>query len=358
MPMLTTARQQPGTSSIWRKDTDETFLTAVAQSGEETEDMLRRAIQVARRNGGTVVSQTVFGASDARIVDTMREEVDWPVTWLSADPETAPPATQIHVISGTPVRRVRIGDRPVASVYEDGVARWCKIGGLRPDHVSGPREEQARHTFRALRRVLENAELNVRDTFRTWLYLDGILGWYGPFNGVRDEFFRWAGMFDGLVPASTGVGTANPHRAGLVAEALAMRPVSEAVSVRAVDSPLQCSALDYGSSFSRAVEVMAPGHRRLYVSGTASIDGKGRTCHKGDFEAQMDLTLRTVEAILHSREMGWGDTVRAVAYFPRPDDLPALTRRLGRLDLPAAVVPAVVCRDDLLFELELDAIHR
>ena len=66
----------------------------------------------------------------------------------------------------------------------------------------------------------------------------------------------------------------------------------------AVPSPLQCPALDYGSSFSRAVELVAGDHRRLFVSGTASISPEGHTLHVGDVDAQVARTMEVVEAML------------------------------------------------------------
>lgn len=355
--MLTTAQRDVEVTTISHGGLDEIFVTATAGQEEGAGEMLSRALEPVRRAGATVVSQDIFGAPAGPAERGLWADADWPVTWLSTDPEAAPPSTQIRAVCGTTVRRAHLAGRPAASIYEDRNARWCRLGGLVPEDRGASREEQAGRIFQGLRSILKRAGMDMRHTFRTWLYLDGILGWYGEFNRVRDEFFRRCGMFDAIVPASTGIGAPNAAGAGLVAGALAMRPITDRISLRAVDSPLQCSALDYGSSFSRAVEVSTPSHRRLYVSGTAGIDGQGRTRRQGDFEGQMDLTLRTVEAILHSRGIDWSDTVRVVAYFPRAGDLPALRRGLERLNLTAAVVPAVVCRDDLLFELELDAIR-
>jgi len=126
-----------------------------------------------------------------------------------------------------------------------------------------------------------------------------------------------------------------------------------------VPSPLQCPALRYGSSFSRAVEVAAPDHRRLYLSGTASIDPGGKTAHVGDIEKQIELTMRVVGAILASRGMGWDNVSRAVAYVERATHASAFQAyRLGAglAQLPVVIVENPLCRGDLLFEIELDAL--
>jgi hypothetical protein len=68
-----------------------------------------------------------------------------------------------------------------------------------------------------------------------------------------------------------------------------------------------------------------------------------------------------VKAILETRNMTFTDSVRAIAYIKRPEDRPAWQRWLEANNLPADYAQEIiadVCRDDLLFELELDAIAR
>ena len=151
----------------------------------------------------------------------------------------------------------------------------------------------------------------------------------------------------------------NTSGSALVAEALALVPKKAGVTSRAVPSPLQCPALEYGSSFSRAVEVAAPGYKRLLISGTASIAPGGENVHIGDAPAQADYTMRVVEAILESCAMGWPDVCHAVAYVKRACDLCAMEQltRKHLPDVPLAVVHADICRDELLYELEVDAVR-
>ena len=73
---------------------------------------------------------------------------------------------------------------------------------------------------------------------------------------------------------------------------------------------------------------------------------------------QADLTLDVVGAILDSRGMGWNDATRAIAYVRNRADVPVFAERCARRSIPAppaVVFESVICRDDLLFELELDA---
>jgi enamine deaminase RidA (YjgF/YER057c/UK114 family) len=101
------------------------------------------------------------------------------------------------------------------------------------------------------------------------------------------------------------------------------------------------------------------GVRKLFVSGTASIEPEGQSAHDGDAARQVELTMRVVHAILESRGMGWADVSRAIVYVKRAADAAvydAYCAAAGLLPLPAAVVEADVCRPELLFEIEVDAI--
>ena len=191
----------------------------------------------------------------------------------------------------------------------------------------------------------------------TRLYLDRILDWYGPFNQVRTEIFTQRDLFTTGVPASTGVGSKNPYGAAVIAGAWAVQPFSSRLQIGEVASPLQCAAHSYGSCFSRAMELVTPAHRRLLVSGTASIGQTGRSLRDRDLHGQVNLTMEVVKAILNSRNMGLKNATRAVAYFKRIVDAPVLTTWCceNNVTLPVIVAEADICRDELLFEIELDA---
>ena len=97
----------------------------------------------------------------------------------------------------------------------------------------------------------------------------------------------------------------------------------------------------------------------MLISGTASVAEDGTTAYVGDVTAQVKRTMEVVEALLGARDMEWPHVVRALAYFKRPGDSPALAAYCadhGLTDLPIVVAHNDVCRDDLLFEIEVDAI--
>lgn len=342
----------------------EHFVTLTPDGDESPEALFSRAGQAVHAIGGQVVSSEVLGisASDRTHLQDFARAVDGvglPIGWVEKVQAHNLLGVHIWLIDGTPVARVESNGKILGSIFEDDCARYCRLVGLLPADVSRPRPEQAEAVLQQMDEALQENGFTFSHVFRTWFYNDDILSWYGDFNAVRNRFFAEKKIFDGLMPASTGIGGGNAASAALIAGLLALKPKSQAVQVAEVPSPFQSSAADYGSSFSRAAEVCFPQHRRIYVSGTASIDEAGKTVFTGDCEAQVKQTMEVVGAILRSRGMDWADVTRALAYFKRAEDAPLLAQYRkdhGLAPFPVIVAENDVCRDELLFEIEVDAI--
>ncbi len=339
----------------------EFFITAEPGPGECAASVFAKAAREVQSRGATIISQDIFGMEEGAKPALRRAfgPIQWPVTWVyEARGSMGLAGTQIWAVEGAEVLPIIRQRRIWGSVLNTPAATWCRLGGLSPVRASAAVPEQARSVFARMDSTLAVAGLDFSDVARTWFFNNEILDWYGPFNNVRDKFFRSHRVFDGLVPASTGIGGGNPAGAALQAGVLAVRPRDSRTKVFAVPSPLQCPALDYGSSFSRAVEVAAPDHRRVLISGTASIAPGGETVCLGDMEGQVGLTMEVVAAILESRGMGWRDVTRAIAYVKRAKDVPVFDRyraARGMDSVPFVTVVNDVCRGNLLFEVELDA---
>ena len=310
---------------------------------------------------GSVVAQMVFGG--CAFHDAARARMggaDWPMLWLQGDvcPGKHVTGVSAFALDGHPVRRVKLGDRVVGSAWSDADADYCFLTGVLPADFAASRGVQTHSSFEQIEAALQKVGMDFSHVVRTWFYLDNLLDWYGEFNVARTSFFQSRGVFDALIPASTGIGAKNPFGAALAAGALAVQPKHNRVKIQEIISPLQCPATAYRSSFSRAVEMAFPDHRTLMISGTASIAPGGKTVFADDTVKQIHLTLDVVEAILKSRGMDWQNTTRAVGYFHDIRKLPVfeeICREREIPPLPLAPAHATVCRADLWFEIELDA---
>jgi enamine deaminase RidA (YjgF/YER057c/UK114 family) len=119
------------------------------------------------------------------------------------------------------------------------------------------------------------------------------------------------------------------------------------------------------SSFSRGLRLDIKGVTILLISGTASIDESGQTVHQGDFGAQTLRTYRNITALLEAEGATWKDVVRTTCYLRDIErDYNAFNEirtqffaEQGLDRLPASTgIQAILCRPDLLIEMEAMAI--
>jgi enamine deaminase RidA (YjgF/YER057c/UK114 family) len=310
---------------------------------------------------GNVAAQLVFGGCGFHDAAKAKMTAAWPLLWVQGDVCSGShiAGVQAFVLDGVPVKRIHLENGIVGTAWSSDDADFCLLAGILPLNLQADGYAQTRNCFERIEAGVQKAGMNFLHVVRTWFFLDDLLAWYDVFNKARTDFFTERGVFEHLVPASTGIGASNPAGAALSAGALAIKPKNDKIKIQEVTSPLQCPATAYRSSFARAAEVAYPDRRQLIVSGTASIAPGGETLYQDDVIKQIHLTLDVVEAILKSRGMKWSDTVRAVGYFHDIRDLAQFNeclRARGIAQFPMAPAHATVCRHDLLFELELDAI--
>jgi enamine deaminase RidA (YjgF/YER057c/UK114 family) len=313
----------------------------------------------------SILRAFVFGSrrEHARVVGALAANPSrgFPVTWVQGagtrDGEVE--GMFIHAVEGLEVRPLESGGRVVGTAISDDDFDQVFLGGL--TSASGPsagRAEQLREVLDLIRSALAGVSMDLNDVVRTWFYNERIVDWYPEFNAVRTDVYLRDGVLERRIPASTAIEGTPPDATALVAAAVAMRPRRRGASARPIASPVQGSATRYGSSFSRAMLVESAARRTLLVSGTASIDRDGRTRDRDDVGAQIDNTIEAVRALLHRAELDLDDVRRSFVYVKRREDRDTaralLTRKLGER-FPMILVGTNICREELLFELELDA---
>jgi enamine deaminase RidA (YjgF/YER057c/UK114 family) len=342
----------------------ELCFTVRPQPGEGLVEMFRRLAFALNETEATILKLMVYGSveTNAAATEVMQRafgKVDWPVTWVEGAPCGEGPIAgmQVFALAGGDAHRIDLDGRVVGSVFESGGARQCWLGGLGPGTPGGARPEQTRRTMDQLQRALAQANFSLADVVRTWFFLEDLISWYDAFNHVRTDVYSQTRFRTGSLPASTGVAGRNPAAAALTVGAWAWQPLDASARAEEIASPLQCPAPAYGSSFSRAMELSSAIGHRLLISGTASIAADGRSLWIGDAQKQIMRTMEVVEAILASRGFTLADTTRATAYFKNPADLCLFAEWCVAnhvRSLPIAAVRCDICRDDLLFEIELD----
>jgi enamine deaminase RidA (YjgF/YER057c/UK114 family) len=351
-------------TTVSRDSIREHFVTIVPQGKEGPESLFKRVGDTLRRLDGRIVSAEAIGLAPADrqwmpILTAALGGASAPLAWIEDARTDNLYGVHVWAVSGTVAQALPYEGRRAGTLFEDGFCQYCRLVGLLPIDPKIGHPAQTQSIFDQMEAVLHSGGMAFSDVLRTWFYNDDILAWYRDFNVVRTKFFNEKMVFDGLLPASTGVAGRNAIGGALLSGLIAVRSEDEGVKAFEVSSPLQSSATNYGSSFSRAVELELPDLRRLYISGTASIDEQGKTIFLGDCAGQVRQTMEIVQAILQSREMDWGDVTRSLVYFKRAADAPLFEKyrqETGVPAFPAVTVENDICRDDLLFEIEVDAV--
>jgi enamine deaminase RidA (YjgF/YER057c/UK114 family) len=361
---------------------DQLHLTAGIRGDEtsaiETAENIFGAIaSVLDSRGMRILSERVFGTLDfygpyRRIREKYRNFAHRPFSYTEGLPVGGRGLSgiQIHAVKSASEenpRNLYDRDRLCGSVWMREDSTYVHIAGLHGCwNGSRGRNDQAASMFESMRRILATQSIDFRNVVRTWISLADILEWYDAFNAVRTDKFKAFGLiphsgekpYDDPVslPASTGVGGRNPAGAVCCGDCLA---VSGKIQVSELSGRLQPSAYSYGSAFSRGICLEEKDCRQVFVSGTAAIDAMGRSLYARDAESQMMKTLEVVEALIGERGAKLGDICSATVYLKRAGDWRVYEKMAGRLgltSLPAVVVVADICRDDLLFEMDALAV--
>ncbi len=222
--------------------------------------------------------------------------------------------------------------------------------------LPGNAEDEAHSMFKAAGERLQEERLSFRDVIRTWIHLRDIDRDYEELNRGRTRYFREQGL--ALLPASTGIGGTPPLQTQRMCLSLYAMERGGG-EIHSMSTPTLNEAWMYGSDFSRGVKVVGGNGVNLFISGTASVDEKGRTVHENDFEAQAERMIFNISTLLENQNASWRDVVSAITYLKDPADAQCLLEVFKRRDIvgfPNVIVQAIVCRPDLLCEMEAIAI--
>jgi enamine deaminase RidA (YjgF/YER057c/UK114 family) len=252
---------------------------------------------------------------------------------------------------------------PVGRKFSHRGISYASVASVEPSaagHNSPHLQDHAASMFRESARILSSYGLSFRDVARTWIYVPQLLCWYDDFNAARREVYSELGLADGSrpvwLPASTGIQGQSPRGSECMMDLLAVSgPAELGHRLEMLKSPLQCEAYDYGSFFSRAVELKDESVSRIFVSGTASIDRQGNTVFTDDPKSQIRFTLQVIKELVGTRGHSLADMAHCVAFLKNVEYSAVFLEVAEEQGLDARVVVqtvADVCRNDLLFEME------
>ena len=130
-------------------------------------------------------------------------------------------------------------------------------------------------------------------------------------------------------------------------------------SIRRLTNPSQLDAFRYGSAFARASVVRNGSAALIEVSGTAAIDEHGVSLYTGDIRAQINCTFDKVAALLKQEDAELKDICSATVFVKQPEFAEIffeIAAARGLKNFPCVCIIADVCREELLFEIDAEAV--
>ncbi|MEO5330851.1 MAG: Rid family hydrolase [Magnetococcus sp. YQC-5] len=217
---------------------------------------------------------------------------------------------------------------------------------------------QTEKIFADLAITLTGCHARLRDDLmRTWIYIRDIDNNYQGVVDARMGLFHDIGLNRHThTVTSTGIEGRSEKVTDLVMlDALTITGLAPE-QVTYLNAPeFMCSTFDYDVSFERGVRIVYGDRAHFYISGTASIDHKGRTLHEGDVIKQSIRTLENIQALLSPYGADLQDLKLLTVYLRDPADYAVVSaclhQELPPL-LPRVIVLGSVCRPAWLIEME------
>jgi enamine deaminase RidA (YjgF/YER057c/UK114 family) len=371
-------------------------VTSPAETREAASLSYSQIAEVLSERGMAIVHERIFGSLGVeRDVMSARTQAftsfgispDSPITYIEGNPPWGKglAGVIIHAVKADEVWMIMDSGVPCGRGWRLNGATHLVLQDIQPpggEELTPPilpfskgRSEEGLSSFplskpTQTRLMLENAERILRengasykDVVRTWFYLSDILGWYAAFNKVRNEKYGEFAIMPGpgdrelLLPASTGIQGVTPSGATCAMDLIAV--LDSQNCTRKLSSPSQLDAFRYGSAFARASVVSNASTSLIEVSGTAAIDEHGVSLYPGDIRAQIECTFDKVQAVLAQEGAGLKDICSATVFVKKPEFAEIffeMAAARGLENFPCVCIVADVCREELLFEIDAEAI--
>lgn len=240
--------------------------------------------------------------------------------------------------------------------------------------------DQVEFSFSAVKKILDNENLEFSDIIRQWNYVPDILKQtqidgksfqnYQILNEIREKYYSMNSFINGY-PSATGIGTGFGN---FCIDFIALYSY-EAIKVKRLSNPNQDDAHAYNQKhlvgnaisgtykkpplFERAKLLNSKNSNLLFISGTASIIGQ-ETVGKGDIVQQTLTTISNIDKLIKmpDNEFRIAEITYLRAYVKSLADIEAVRSICDKKyqSLEIAYLQAEVCREDLLVELECEVV--
>lgn len=197
---------------------------------------------------------------------------------------------------------------------------------------------------------------------RTWLFVRNIDTDYSDVVKGRNLAFNDLELTTSTrFIASTGIGgRQGDSSAAVVLDSYSVLGLKEG-RMRQINAPDHLNpTYEYGVAFERATRIDYDDRSHLFISGTASIDNKGRILWEGDIRRQTIRMWENVESLLKAASFRWEDVGQILVYLRDSADYKVVKEMFEERfpDIPHLILHARVCRPGWLVEMECIAMRK
>lgn len=333
-------------------------LTDTLMSFESQLDLLLENMHKVVEAQGAPVLMRFFLSDPANQTALLRERLvfDCPVSVIGQTP-----------LNGTKISAMvwcrqsaaicRISDR-MHKVTERGIDEYWFTSGVSGADGS---YNQTVALLDELASDLESQGLTLEtNCMRTWLFVQNIdVNYKGVVDGRNTVFDRHGLTPDTHFIASTGIeGRTASHDNKVMLDAVAVSGPGVLVKYLNGESHLNRTS-QYGVRFERGTQVEFPDRRHVYISGTASIDNKGKILYERDIVSQTNRMIENVQVLLDEAGCGFPQVGSMIVYLRDASDYGVVKKIFDTRfpDCPRVIVQAPVCRPGWLVEMECIAVY-
>lgn len=206
-------------------------------------------------------------------------------------------------------------------------------------------------------KILQSMSASLYDNcVRTWLFVQNVDVNYPGVVAGRNRIFRELGLTPAThFIASTGIGGRHADKTTTVQmDTYSVKGLKKG-QLRHINAPDYLNpTYEYGVAFERATGIDYGDRRHLFISGTASIDNKGKILWEGDIHRQTKRMWENVGALLKAADCDWTDVGSILIYLRDPADYWVVKEMFEERfpDIPHVILLAPVCRPGWLVEME------
>lgn len=191
---------------------------------------------------------------------------------------------------------------------------------------------------------------------RTWIYVSDIDSHYAGVVSARNDIFARHGLTaETHYIASTGIGGETPERGVCVAIDFLTLPTVKEHDKKYLKALTHLNPThEYGVAFERGTRLTMPSQQLFFISGTASIDHRGRVLYPGNVTRQAGRLLENIGALLADGGATMADIRYFIIYLRDVSDYQCIEQFMTEAfpHIPHIIVSARVCRPEWLVEME------